>query len=344
MGRIRPGHYGATWEPPGYTVDQHHRVVGVVPPEPNNWRRWGEDDQRGTANLITPETIVLAASLIVEGLVVSLAIPIDSRVPVHATRPSAVHTYVFAGSDYIVGSPTNERFNPGLQWTDDCLFTALHGSTHWDGLAHIGRDDVLYNGFWCGAVTAAGGAARNGIEHQAESFVGRGVLLDLCRDAGRRSLQRGDVITEEMLDHVATSQGVEIRAGDMVLVRTGYLRLWYELDRASPDFPLRAQEWWSGEPGLGLGGLEWCRRGNIAAVAADNWAVEVFPTESADGGPSPIHEVGIQGLGLTLGEFWWLEDLATMCAERGRWDFFLAAQPLRVASGSGSILNPVAIF
>jgi kynurenine formamidase len=343
MGRKRPGHYGASWTPPEYTVDENHRVVGAVPPEPNNWGRWGLEDERGTTNLITPEVITAAAGLIRSGRALSLAIAINADAPVHFTRPKALRLQTISGSDYITGQPINAVYNEGLQWTDDVLFMALQGSTQWDGLAHLVRDDVMYNGFWSGAVTASGGAARNGIQHQRETLSGRGVLLDVCRHRGGEPLKGGDVITGAELDAVAASQGVEIRSGDMVLVRTGYLGAWYQLD-AVEDYVAKTVDWWNSEPGLSIDVLDWLHVHDAAAVAVDNWGVEPVPFESDSGRPFPFHQGAIPGLGLTLGEFWWLDDLGRACEEEQRWEFFLAAQPLNVTNASGTPLNPIAIL
>jgi kynurenine formamidase len=344
MGRNRPGHYGGAWSPPSYTVDENHKIVGAVPPQPNNWGRWGADDQRGTTNLITPGVITSAAGLVRSGRTVALGIPIDAEAPIHFTRPGAVRVHTYSGSDYIAGSPTNEKFFEGMQWTDDLIFMALQGSTQWDGLAHIILDDAMYNGFWGGSVTSAGGAERNGIQHQRETLVGRGVLLDVARHRnGAGHLEGGEPITGAILDEVAAAQEVELRPGDMLLLRTGYLGHWYALDSAN-DYVEKTSNWWTTEPGLSGTALTWLYEHDIAAIACDNWALEVVPFDIETTRPFPVHQGAIPGLGLTIGEFWWLDDLGKACAEEGRWEFFLSAQPLNVTNASGTMLNPVAIF
>jgi len=343
MGRKRPATYSASWTPPDYTVDDSHHVVGAGPPEPNHWGRWGADDERGTTNFITPEVIAAAGKLIRKGRNVSCAIPINAQAPVHFTRPGAIHVHTYSGADYVAGSPTNEMFFEGMQWTDDLIIMALQGSTQWDGLAHLVRDDVMYNGFWGGSVTGAGGAARLGIQHQRETLISRGVLLDVCRHRGEKPMQRGDVIDRAELDEVAAAEGVEIRSGDIVLVRTGYLGQWYELDPVA-DYVAKTNDWWTGEPGLGVDTLGWLHEHEIAAVAADNFAVEVCPFEERVTTPWPLHQGAIPGLGLTLGEFFGLDDLGKACEEEERWEFFFAAQPLNVTNASGTMLNPIAIF
>jgi kynurenine formamidase len=244
------------------------------------------------------------------------------------------------GADFVVGAPEAQSMVPGQQWTDDVIIMALQGSTQWDGLAHLLRDEMMYNGWWAGLVTSAGGAARNGIEHQRHSLVGRGVLLDVCRYRGGEPLEGGAAIQPKELDEVAAAQGVELRSGDMVLIRTGYLGVWYSLqhDRA------READWLAVEPGLGSGCAQWCADRDVAAVALDNWAIDVVPFADPDEPPFPFHQTAIPGLGLTCGEFFWLDDLATACAEEDRFEFFLAAQPLHVMKASGSMVNPLAIL
>src|SRR5947209_11858853 len=89
MGRREPGTFAAEWTPPSYTVGGDGKVVGGYSPrKPNNWARWGEDDQRGTQNLIGPEQRVAAARLVCTGKVFSLALPIDATAPRLSSRPT----------------------------------------------------------------------------------------------------------------------------------------------------------------------------------------------------------------------------------------------------------------
>ena len=138
-------------------MDDRGKVVGgYTPREPNNWGRWGEDDQRGTQNLIGPEQRVAAAQLVKTGKIFALGLPLTPDAPVWPPRPAPQRLATMTGSDAVVGSPANAPA-PGFQWSDDILTVATHGSTHWDGLAHAMCEDSLYNGFWAGNVTALAG-------------------------------------------------------------------------------------------------------------------------------------------------------------------------------------------
>jgi kynurenine formamidase len=337
MGRIAPGKYARSWTPPDYEVGPDEKIVGYVNErEPNNWGRWGEDDERGTTNLITPDRVREAASLIRSGRTVSMAIPLNAKGPVHPSRPSVQHWYGYSGSDMITGSRVNKRY-PVWQGTDDYISMPLQGSTQWDGLAHVGHDDTLYNGFWLGSVDSFSGAQHCSIHHQRASFCGRGVLLDVARHKGVDRLQQGYAISPADLEATAAAAGVEVGSGDILIVRTGHVGWWYSED-------VDREAYFDGEPGLGIACVEWLADRDVAAVAMDNIGVEVEPFEPDAEQPLPLHSRLIRDLGMSLGEIWNLDDIATACAEEGRWEFFVAAQPLNITNASGSPLNPIAIL
>jgi kynurenine formamidase len=212
----------------------------------------------------------------------------------------------------------------------------LQGSTQWDGLAHCGFDDALYNGFWIGKVEAYAGATRCSIHHLRETMIGRGVLLDLARRRGVERLAPGHAITADELDDCAEAQNVEIRRGDILLIRTGHAPWYYRLKDKS-------EFWRDGAPGLGKTTVAWVHRKELAAVAVDNVGVEVEPFEEPYEVAYPLHVRFIRDLGLILGELFWLEELAEACAADGTYEFFLAAPPLNFINASGSPLNPIAI-
>lgn len=323
---------GRGWRAPDYEVDGDGKVVGATcHRHPNNWGRWGPLDQRGTANFITPDHVVAAARLIRTGQIVSCAVPLNSEGPVFPGRPNVFHSYRIAGTDYVAGAPITERLGH-FHGTDDVLFMPLQGSTQWDGLAHVGSHHTLYNGFWIGTVDA-GGARRCSIEHLAGGLVGRGVLLDLA-PGGR--LEQAHAITAAELERCIAAEGVVIGTGDILVIRTGHVPWYYQLADKSG--------YWNGAPGLALDTAEWLHAREVAAVAMDNIAIEVQPFPEEAEHPFPLHGRLIRDLGLTLGEIWWLEDLAATCREKGRWEFFLSAAPLKISGGAGTPLNPVAIF
>jgi kynurenine formamidase len=292
-----------------------------------NWGRWGQDDERGAANLITPAAVQAAASLVRSGRVYPLGLPIRrSGVPVHPIRTPPQHFMSMDGGDYAAGA----HLKGDYQAADDYLFTACHGGTHVDALAHSWYDGLLYNGHSANRVRSYG-ATRCGIEN-CPSIVTRGVLLDIATMHGVDHLPRSHVITVAELEQAAHDRGLEIRSGDTVLIRTGWLTVFAE-DEA---------EFFAGCPGIGLEAGRWLARHDIVAAGADNMALEVETgTELYEGGdPTPeVHKLLLRDCGVYILELLDLEELRH--EQSGEFLFVLA--PLRIWGGVGSPVNPVAI-
>ncbi len=339
MGRTEWGTWSLAWKAPDYEVDEDGKIAGLVNDRhPHNWGRWGDLDERGTANFITPDIIKGAKDLIVDGRIISMAIPLDATGPSHPTRPGVRHYWGYTGADMIAGTAISGPY-PKSQATDDYINMPLQASTQWDGLSHFGYADSLYNGFWIGNVETISGANRCSIMHMKESLCGRGVLLDVARHKGVDRLEQRYAITPKDLDEVIEAQGVEIREGDIMIVRTGHVAWWYTLETPAE----RLAFFDNGAPGISMACVEWIHEKSIAAIAMDNVAIEVEPPEKEGDGMYPVHARLIRDMGLSLGEIWNLEPIAEDCAKDGRYEFFVAAQPLRVTNGSGSPLNPIAI-
>jgi len=306
---------------------------------PHNWGRWGADDELGAANLITPQRIAAAARLIKTGKTFSLAIPIDQDGPVFPGRLPPHHTMVISGADYAAGSA---GFSFGdMKFADDYIYMPLQGSTQWDGLAHGWYGEHLYNGVPQTAVRgapASGGATKLGIENLKSSLVGRAVLIDVLRDKGG-SLPEGYGITRADLDAALTHQGTKVQPGDIVVIRTGYVPAFYRIED-----PVKRFVYLSGpQTGLAQDVVGWVKEHDVAALAADNLALEALPNPDDPEKPVAMHGNLLRDLGVYIGEIWWLEELAEDCAKDKRWEFFLAAQPLNIPGAVGSPLNPIAI-
>ena len=335
MGRDAEGNFTPGWTPPSFTVDDEGKIVGYVNERrPHNWGRWGHLDERGTVNFITPQHVAEAASLIRTGEVISCAIPLDSTGPVHPARTNITHFFSVTGADFVAGTAMSQLY-PKLHGADDYIIMPLQGSTQWDGLSHIGYGDTFYNGFWVGNVEQFAGAKRLGIHQLKSKLIGRGVLLDMARHKGVRRLEQGYGITAEDLDACIEAQAVSVRTGDILIVRTGLVDGWYELEAKA--------QFWEGAPGMSITTVGWLHDKEIAALAMDNIAIEVEPFEEPAEHYYPMHSRLIRDLGLSLGEIWHLEELAESCAADGRYEFFVAAQPLNVTNGSGSPINPIVI-
>jgi kynurenine formamidase len=193
----------------------------------------------------------------------------------------------------------------------------------------------MYNGVPASAVTSAG-ATRNSIDQvDVKGIAGRAVLIDVAASLGHEHLPAATTIEPEHLDVALERQGVDTEPGDVVLIRTGW---WRQLPRIGRDL------WRAGCPGLSWRCGRWLHDRSIAAVAADNLAVEIV--EFGVGGPEvvmPLHLLCLRDMGMMLGELWYLEDLAADCALDGVYSFHLVAAPLRVTGAVGSPVNPIAI-
>ncbi|MFI0450682.1 cyclase family protein [Actinomadura sp. 6N118] len=300
--------------------------------ESNNWGRWGADDERGALNLLSPEVIVAAAGCVREGRALSLSLPIrgatsspaPTTVPHLRGRPLPQHFMSVDGGDYAAGT---RAIGAGLKIADDALVVTPHGTTtHMDALCHMWSGEELYNGHPADRVRSYG-AGRCGID-KAGPVVARGVLFDVPRLRGVGHLAAEDRIGPDDLE----ACGVEVRPGDVAVVRTGWPLTWQD----GPD------AYWAGQPGLSADGGRWLAERDVCMVASDNAAIgglngrQLADEELAD----DLHMILLWRHGIHLAEMLWLEELA----ETGRTDFLLVVAPLRIEGGTASPVNPVAVL
>jgi kynurenine formamidase len=295
----------------------------------SNWGRWGKDDQKGTLNLITPDVARHAADSIRSGRTFELSIPLGPDGPQQGSgRFNPIHTMTFMPGEFTTAD--------GIVITDDMLTLPLQCATQWDSLAHVGYDDAFYNDVVAStSVTARRGTARNAIDSVLPGPVGRGVLLDIARLRGVDWISaEDDAITVAELQRAEADQGVRLGTGDLLLFRTGWRR-----KAISEGY---SPEWIKANPGLALECAQWLCDREIAAVAADNWGVEIQPSRTP-GAFLPLHCVMLRDVGMMFGEMFDLEALAADCAQDGQWDFFFSAPPLRVPGAVGSPVSPIAV-
>jgi len=300
----------------------------------SNWGRWGDKDQLGTLNYITAEDIVAATRLVRKGKVFALGIPLDRNGPQNGLfggRWNPIHTMLATGTDAIAG---RQDETPNIRYADDAINMPVQGATHWDALGHVFYQDKMYNGYDPRLVDS-NGLATLGIEHARNKMVGRGVLLDVARFKGVEYLEDGYGISNEELDACAKAQNVDIGRGDFVIIRTG------QMERC-----LKQGQWggYAGgdAPGVKFENCYWCHAKQIAAICSDTWGVEVRPNETGEAN-QPWHWVVIPAMGLTMGEIFYLKELAEDCAKDKVYEFFFNAPPLVITGGTGSPINPQAI-
>ncbi|MFF8192366.1 cyclase family protein [Streptomyces bobili] len=294
----------------------------------NNWGRWGTEDEIGTLNLITDEVVRRAAAEVRTGRRVPLALPLREdgvQTGMIPGRVNPLHTMV---------QINQEIFGPGtVACSDDAVTMGLQAATHWDALPHVSHSGRIYNGRPAGTVTAHGGAEFSGID-KATYVVSRGVLLDVARARGVGRLDGGHAVTPEDLDAAEELAGTRVRAGDIVLVRTGQMRVYLAGDRQAYAHP---------SPGLSVRTPEWFHARDVAAVANDTLTFEVFPPEIEDLW-LPVHALHLVEMGMMQGQNWNLEKLSTACGQEARYAFLLSATPEPFVGGTGTPVAPVAVL
>ncbi|WP_419760369.1 cyclase family protein [Acidisoma sp.] len=309
-------------------------AIETAAKELSNWGRWGKDDQVGTLNNVTSADVIAAAGLVRRGKVFALGLSLKEPIQsgLFGGRWNPIHTMLATGTDAIAGKQDVPA--PYLRYADDAINMPCQASTQWDALCHIFHGDTMYNGFGADLVDARGAKAL-GIEKVRDKMVGRGVLLDIARFKGVDYLEDGYAITSADLDACAAAEGVAIRKGDFVIVRTG------QQERCL------ARNDWSGyaggnAPGFAFETCYWLRQNDVAAICSDTWGCEVRPNETTDAN-QPWHWVVIPAIGISMGEIFYLKELAEDCAEDNVYEFFFTAPPLHLPGGAGSPINPQAI-
>ncbi len=288
----------------------------------NNWGRWGQDDERGTLNLITSKKQAAAMALARSGRVVSLSRDLTPQ-------PALDHHMLCpirrgdsrAAVDYV-----------GLVY---------HGVTvtHMDALCHVEYQGQLYNGRSFDDSVRFGGAQWGALDVWFDGVVTRGVLLDVAAGRAEGYVDIGQPVTPPELDAAAARAGIKVEPGDVVVIRSG--RENYETVKtsiAAAMAPNMATV--NARPGLHIACLEWLRNHDVAAVTWD--MLDEYPVgyQGIDFG---VH-LGIPFLGLCLIDNAQPERLVTACAEEKRYEFLFIAMPLRIAGSTGSPCQPVAIF
>jgi kynurenine formamidase len=294
----------------------------------NNWGRWGADDEIGTLNLITPEAVRRGVDCVHTGRAFPLGIPLSEAGPQTGYIPGRINPLrtMISLNTPLTGDPDEICFN------DDVVVMGLQAATHWDSLVHAGYAGRLYNGLPPETV-GVHGASRCGIA-SVRTLVTRGVLLDVARARGVDRLEGGYPVGAEDLDAAEALAGIQVLPGDVVLVRTGHMRLFKAGDRRAYAAP---------SPGPTLSAVTWFHERDVAAVATDNLTFEAFPAERP-GLLLPIHLLHLVEMGLTQGQNFDLEELATYCATDGRYAFLLEATPEPFVGGLGGPVNPVALL
>lgn len=295
------------WTPPTQTeVDGYFARL-------NNWGRWGNDDQRGTLNLITSAKRQQAMQLGRQGRLVSLARDLPQRAPV----------------DYQMLYPGTR---PCSDVSMDYFGLVFHGTfvTHMDALCHVSYQGKLYNGRPFDEHLSSTGASWGSLDPWFDGVTTRGILLDVAAGRDEGYVVTGKPVSPDDLDAAAARAGLTVEPGDVVVLRSG--RALYEAAIGQP-YPSAPR------PGLHIACLEWLRAHDIAALAWDMHDEQPVGYGLGFG----VH-LAIPILGLCLIDNTYPERLVSACAEEGRNEFLFTATPLRILGGTGCPVHPLAIF
>ena len=286
----------------------------------SNWGRWGPDDELGALNLITPAKRLAATALVREGITVSLASTaqtertIDNPCPLEWEMANA---------------------NRGGA-TDRIAYRCIHGpgTTHIDGFAHRFFDGKMWNGYpIADLVTMEGGAQKNAVLTMKDGIVTRGVLYDIPRLKGVPYLEPGTRITVADLEAWEAQTGVRVGSGDAMLLRWGR---WARREVVGPF------DTWAEAAGFDNSVIPWLRARDIAVLG---WETPGYtPRPEGDLPTLALHDFALTMLGVHLLDRADLEALSEMAAAQGRWEFMLTIAPLPIPNGTGSPVNPIAVF
>jgi kynurenine formamidase len=288
--------------------------------ELSNWGRWGKDDEIGALNLITPAKRRQAASLVKDGITVSLAGDVNT----------AKAEDNFAPYEHVITQAA-------ATGAADRLAVSYHGyaHTHIDGFAHRFFDGKMWNGFSWEEVSKEGGAKKNSIYNLHDGIFTRGVLMDIARLKNVEYLEPGTRIYVSDLEAWEKRAGVKVAEGDAVFIRTGR---WARRAKLGP---------WNAATnaaGLDASVIPWLKQRGVALLGSES-AQDASPQPAgAEIGGLPVHDFALIMLGIHLFDNTNLEAVGQAAAQRKRWDFLLTAAPLPVRGGTGSPLNPIAVF
>ncbi len=281
--------------------------------------KWGAGDQRGSGNLMNPETVLRAARLIKTGEVIELGQVLDPAVmPFFGGRQLTIMT-----------KRTNVLPQSNRRISNEEMVIGEIGQigTQFDGFSHQGIDDGFYNCFTQSQMASRNGYTKLGVENVG-ALMTRGVLIDVAALKGVDILPDAYEITAQDLRDALKKQGMTLQTGDAVIINTGWGRLWGKENA----------RYLKTDPGIGVGAAEWLALQNPMLVGSDNWSVEVNPNPDPMIS-SPVHQIMLAVNGIHILESLKLDELT---AKRVN-EFAFIIEPLKLKGATGSTVAPIAI-
>jgi len=303
-------------------------VLSIAPAAAQGWQmppesercpsKWGKDDQRGAANMMTAQSVLQAAKLIKTGEVFELGALLS---------PDPKEAFVNAGRQFNIYTKVSPPVPNARQIQEELVVTELGQiGTQIDSFAHQMWGDSFYNCFKFGDIATRSGHKKLGVEHIGALFT-RGVLIDVAGLKGVDLLPTSYNITPDDLQQALAKSGQKLMPGDTVVIRTGWSKLMGKEN----------QRYGSRNPGIGIAAGQWLLTQNPMMIAADNCCVEVRPSEP--GHNLPVHAMMIIQNGVYLLENLELEKLAAA----GATEFAFIVQPLKIKGATGSAVAPIAV-
>jgi kynurenine formamidase len=291
----------------------------TVPPESARCpSKWGAGDERGSGNLMKPALVLDAVKLIKTGEVIELAHVLGPAMPFFGTRRFDMHvkrTFMNTGS--------NERGS-----NEEMVLSEIgQVGTQFDGFAHQTWRNQHYNCFKTEEIAQRGLFSKLGVQNTG-AFITRGVLIDVAGFKGVDMLGDAYEVTVDDLEGALKKQNMSLRAGDAVIVHTGWGKI-YGKENA---------RYVKSCPGLGVKSAQWIIDKNPILLGADNWPVEVAPNPDPQLS-LPVHQLALVVNGVHLLENLKLDELVG----KQVYEFAFIMQPLKIQGGTGSTVSPIAV-
>ncbi len=285
-------------------------------------KRWGKGDEIGSANHVTPTSVLKASQLIKTGKTYSLGITIDSSTPAFPPR----------GMSLQVVQPNQQqgaiRFPNGATYNDD-LWQGWFGiGPQIDGLGHLGHKNMYYNCNEAKDFASLTGLTKLSVD-KIPPLVARGIVLDMAGHYGVKAMDAGQFITVADVEAVAKKQGTPIQTGDVVLFHTGWTDTYLKTE---------PKKWVSGEPGQSEEVAEYLAEKNVIAVGSDTWGLDPVPPQIGTR-PFQGHIILLKENGIYI-----LETMNTGPLVRDKaFEFLFVLGQAKIKGTVQMIINPVAI-
>ena len=303
-------------------------VLGGAPVAAQTWRmppegercpsKWGPGDQRGSGNLMKPETVLRAAKLIKTGEVFELAAVLS---------PDPKEAFINGGRVFNIYTKPSLPVPNARQENEELVVTELGQiGTQFDAFAHQMWGDSFYNCFKLGEIVTRSGFKKLGVENVG-GLMTRGVLIDVAGLKGVDLLPNSYIITPDDLEQALAKAGLKLERGDAVIIRTGWAKLMGKENQRYGTTP----------PGIGIAAAQWLVAREPMLIAADNCCVEVRPSEP--GYSLPVHAMMLIQHGIYLIENLELDALAAARA----FEFAFIVEPLKLKGATGSAVAPIAV-